>query len=533
MLIACVTVLVMAGAFMADRVQHRSYASTAGVVLKPQMFASGAEPLPADLGTAKVVATSSVVLDTVTGETKMTLTQLRAGLSVTNPANTSELVFTFRAATPALAQKLAEFTAVAFCDYQNASLSAVERAQAIIAKGGHSDSTLSVEPAAIISPAQLPTKPAGHSLKLDLLVALIAGLGLGLGAALLVDRASDRIRGPGDIQSCIGEPVLAVIPRSSWPKMGSDPLTAIYNDSVSLNAYRALRVRLQDLASPGAPLTVLVTRPVASMRPTLPVSVGLALSFALSGRRVALVGADLQAGTIGRLFHAANVRGVAELLREQVRQPPLVATTSSNVLLLPEGAQTVGAEELVDQTRVMSLNSALEASGIDVIVIDGPPVESPEALAVAAAASQVLLDIDDRRVGRSQLVNVLTALGGHQERLVGAVLQSTKRSRTVRFSRRRAQKKRRQEQRAGVEALAKPAVGVPTVAPGVTSLPEAAAARLPASRIETNRGRTRSTRWTRSHVRDQRGLGAEQIVGDDGSDSEQSSSSKTADSHWR
>ncbi|HXY46240.1 MAG TPA: hypothetical protein VEH29_18790, partial [Acidimicrobiales bacterium] len=405
-LITGVTILVMAGAFMADHFQHRSYTSSASVELGYQIFASGAEPLPPDLGTAKAVATSTLVLASAAGPAGLTATQIQSGLSVSNPANTSVLVFTFNSASPQQAQRVAQAVAVAFSDYQNVNLAAVSRAQAIIAKGGHSDSTLSVEQATIIDAAPLPAAPAGHSLTLDLLVALIAGLGLGLGAAVLVDRASDRLRGPADLQSQVGRPLLAEIPAPSWRRpqpwrrqLPPDLVSAISQDPRLLAAFRALRVRVQDEAGSPPNLTVLVTRPCEDVRPALPTALGLAVSFALSGRRVVLVGADLHANTLGRLFGARDARGLAELLREKTWELPLLNTSLPGLRLLVEGADTQGAEELVDQPRLSWLLTAL-SSGADVVLIDGSPLEAPESLAIVASASLVLLEVDGRRIDR-------------------------------------------------------------------------------------------------------------------------------------
>ena len=425
--VVIVTAAVMLGTVAADKLQHRSYASTASVAVSPQMFADGAEPLPADLGTAKVVGTSTVVLRPVAHELGLSLAQLRADIAISNPANTNVLVFTSTATTPALAQRLADAVAAAFCAYQNKPLAAVVKQQAIVATGGHSSSSLSVEPAKIITPATLPGSPAGHKLVLDLLVALIAGLGLGLATALLVDRSSSRIRDGDDVGAIVEIPVLADVPAPRWNERPAVLSNAIASDRDLLATYRSIRVRLQEETSPGGPLVVLVTRVASSCLVEVPTSVGLAVSFALSGEQVILVGADMEATRISGVFCGQGVPGLAELLRDPSRKPSLVSTTVANLTVLPEGLALAGAEEYVSRPRLVEALEMLESFGPDVIVVDGPLLSAPERVALASCSNVALVEIDPRQVRRSDLRDAADALASTRSTLVGAIITRTRR----------------------------------------------------------------------------------------------------------
>jgi succinoglycan biosynthesis transport protein ExoP len=422
--IAIVTVLLMAVTFYSDRQSHKSYTSTATVVLGSQIFASGAEPLPPDMGTAKTVATSAVVIDKAASSLGITPTHLRNDVSVTNPANTVVLTFAFKAAKPGSAQRGAEAVAQGFVDYQNSALAAVHQQLNKKATSGSSDSTLSVETGTIITQADLPTKPNGHSLVLDLIVALFAGVCLGMGTALLVDRASDRVRGLADVEALVEKPVLATIPQPSRHATSKDPVCIIRDDPVLRDAYRSLRVRTEIASSDVLGVTMLVTRPCEQVRPAVPTALGLAVSLALSGRQVVLVGADLRSCPLNQLFGTHGMAGLAEGLRNRSNwESALISTALPGLRLLTEGAETAGAEELFGQQQLSRLFTTLRRSFADVIVVDGPPLlESPESLMFADAATLVVLDIDDSRTSRTQLRGALGRLLEHRERLIGAVL---------------------------------------------------------------------------------------------------------------
>jgi succinoglycan biosynthesis transport protein ExoP len=427
--IAIVTVLLMAVTVYSDKHGAKTYTSTASVVLSPQIFASGAEPLPPDMGTAKSVATSSVVVNRAAENLGVTPTRLMDDLSVSNPASTVVLDFAFKAATPALAQRGAETVARAFTSYQNAPLAGVQAE--LNAKGNAKivSGSPSVEPASIISPAQLPIKPNGHSLALDLIVALFAGLCLGLGVALLVDRSSDRIRGLADVEQQSDKPVLALVPEPARRESSRDPVCIIRDDAVLRDAYRALRVRTEIASADVLGVTMLVTRPNEHAAPAVPTALGLAVSLALSGRQVVLVGADMHARPLNQLFGTSGMAGLAEGLRNQTSwESALITTALPGLRLLAEGAETEGAEELFGQQQLSRLFTTLRRSFADVIVVDGPALlDSPESLVFVDAATLVILDIDGQRTSRTELREAMGRLTEHRDRLVGVVMTSAQR----------------------------------------------------------------------------------------------------------
>jgi succinoglycan biosynthesis transport protein ExoP len=432
--IVVVTVLLLAVTLYSDKHGAKSYTSTASVKLDSQIFSSGAEPLPPDMGTAKSVATSSVVVDRSAEALGLTPTQVTDDLAVSNPASTVILAFAFKAATPEAAQRGSEAVARAFTNYQNAALPAVEKelsskGNSFSSANSGSTGSLSVEPASIISPAQLPTKPNGHSLVLDLIVALFAGVCLGLGVALLVDRASDRIRGLADVEHIAEKPVLSIVTEPARREPSRDPVCIIRDDPVLRDAYRALRVRTEIASADVLGVTMLVTRPNEHAAPAIPTALGLAVSLAMSGRQVVLVGADMHARPLNQLFGTGGMAGLAEGLRNRTSwESALLTTALPGLRLLTEGAETEGAEELFSQQQLSRLFTTLRRSFADVIVVDGPPLlDSPESLMFVDAATLVVLDVDGQRTSRTELRETLGRLVEQRDRLVGAVMTNAQR----------------------------------------------------------------------------------------------------------
>jgi polysaccharide biosynthesis transport protein len=66
--------------------------------------------------------------------------------------------------------------------------------------------------ATVISPATPPSKPSSPKVVANLLMGLVAAIGLGIGMALLLEQFDKRVRTPGDAIAALGLPVIGIMP---------------------------------------------------------------------------------------------------------------------------------------------------------------------------------------------------------------------------------------------------------------------------------------------------------------------------------
>jgi succinoglycan biosynthesis transport protein ExoP len=65
----------------------------------------------------------------------------------------------------------------------------------------------------LLQPSFLPTSPSSPDYKKNIALGILAGLFLGVGAAVIRDRTDQRVRGRSPVENEIGVPVLAMVPK--------------------------------------------------------------------------------------------------------------------------------------------------------------------------------------------------------------------------------------------------------------------------------------------------------------------------------
>jgi Mrp family chromosome partitioning ATPase len=242
-----------------------------------------------------------------------------------------------------------------------------------------------VTTALIVDEAPSPVTPAA--------IIMLAGLVVGLGAAIARDRLDPAIRSAKVAASSLSAPVLATVPaprRSEFAVLerpGSD----------RSEAFRTLGATC--VATDRLPKAIVVTSPRGDTLDD--VAANFAAALAKLGLKVALVATSPEQAWYARLFEEPEgaedgAATLPELLTDAhagkfngrvTRRLPLTDYTP-NLVLVPPGQ---------DQDLALPLDGlppllrALEDAGIDVTVVAGPPLlEDPNATIVAWATGTVL-----------------------------------------------------------------------------------------------------------------------------------------------
>lgn len=272
----------------------------------------------------------------------------------------------------------------------------------------------------IIDTATPPGGPSKPNMMINLALAAIFGLGLGVVAALVLEALDETVATPDDVEKKLGIPVLGVVPLLDKGQTTAAGLADIR--SGFSEAYYSLRTALQFSTPDGAPASLLVSsaRPAEGKSTT---AYAVAINLARVGKQVLLIDGDLRNPSMHRVVGVDNERGMSNLLSGSSDLASVVQRTrQDNLFFIPCGPLPPNPAELWGSDRLRQF--LIEArNNFDHVIVDGPPVlgfaDSP---LLAATVGGVLFVLESRGTRRGQARGALRRLKVGRARLLGAVL---------------------------------------------------------------------------------------------------------------
>jgi len=267
----------------------------------------------------------------------------------------------------------------------------------------------------VLDQASPPLGPIEDTIPRIMMMATLAGLGLGLVGALLLDKMDKRIRYPDQVEKGLGLPVLGIVPRLD-ANGGVDA-------HVAVESFRSIRVQISHSNGTSRGL-VMVTSPAPRDGKSM-VSANLAISYAAAGYNTVLVDSDIRRGHAEEMFGMERSPGLAEFLggkatAEELRQ----VTKVDGLTMIAKGAGSHFNLELLDSAVMDALLAELRAD-FDVVILDAPPLAAgADALVLGKRADKVILVL---RAGETDEVLARTKLdliGNVDIPIVGAVLNA-------------------------------------------------------------------------------------------------------------
>lgn len=271
----------------------------------------------------------------------------------------------------------------------------------------------------IVDPAVTPEVPSSPRVVLNLILALIAGLGLGSLLVFALDQLDEAITDPAEVERRLGLPLLGTVPKIN----DIEPRAALLDRKSELvEAYLAIQTNLSFATKHGVPrsLAVTSTRPAEGKSTT---SLALAIMLARAGRRVVLVDGDMRSPSVHALAGIGHEIGLSNFLTGQDDLSRMVfAVEELGLSVMTAGPLPPNAAELLTGDRLVTLLDRLLVN-FDHVIIDSPPVMGlADAPLIGSRVEGVVYAVESHHI-RSNLVKAaIIRLRTAQARIFGSVL---------------------------------------------------------------------------------------------------------------
>ncbi|MGF1535429.1 MAG: polysaccharide biosynthesis tyrosine autokinase [Elainellaceae cyanobacterium] len=296
------------------------------------------------------------------------------------------------------------------------------------------DAAQSSVPWELIARPQTSSRPISPNLWLNLSLGAIAGLLLGIAAALFMEKLDQVFHSAEELEGATRSPVLGTIPylptlrkRSPFlepahPSRGqaAPGAQADFRESIFLEAFRSLHTSIRFLDR-SIRATAITSSTPGEGKST--VAAGLASAAAVMGQRTLLVDADLRAPKQHSQMGISNYPGLSNVISESIDINAAIRQSSvdPNLFVLTSGTAMVDPANLLSSPLMQALMQQLQQA-YDFVVYDTPPTAGfSDSRLVSAHVDGLLLVVGLGKAERSLVKPSLERLTQSSTPLIGLV----------------------------------------------------------------------------------------------------------------
>ena len=283
----------------------------------------------------------------------------------------------------------------------------------------------------VVDQAEYPTKPYKPNKRLNLLLAAVVGLFLGVGLAFFFEYLDNTVKTPEDIEQLIRLPSFGMVPeissvrRRQLEKGASYPVELItygHPKSMLSEAYRSIRTSILLSSSEKPPKKIAITSPnPAEGKTTTAINTSIALSQ--TGARVLIIDADLRKPRLHKIFNHENGLGLSNFLSGNGTLGCIIKKSEvPNLFYIPSGPIPPNPSELLGSNLFKSMMQALGAQ-FDHIMVDSPPVLGfADAIILSTSVDGVILTVIGGKTPRETLQRAKEVLQQVNTKILGVVI---------------------------------------------------------------------------------------------------------------
>ena len=295
----------------------------------------------------------------------------------------------------------------------------------------------------IVDPAEDPGGPVRPQIPLNVGIAAIAGLVLGLAFTWMREQLDKSVKTPQDLEEHLGATFLGLLPemlddterrpsgrrrgaRRHAPVPGSHVELVVHEHPLSgiAEAARSIRTNIMFM-NPDRPYRRLLISSAAPMEGKTTVACSIAIALAQGGQRVCIVDCDLRRPRIHRVFERAGDAGVTNVMVgeatvDEVAKPTVVP----NLWSVPAGPVPPSPADLLHSERFRRFLDEL-SERFDRVIIDSPPLAAvTDSAVLSTLVDGTVFVVRAFKTSKQLARQGLRTLHDVDARVVGAVLNA-------------------------------------------------------------------------------------------------------------
>ncbi|MDP3968557.1 MAG: polysaccharide biosynthesis tyrosine autokinase [Nocardioides sp.] len=275
--------------------------------------------------------------------------------------------------------------------------------------------------ATVVDAADFNSAPVSPNPVRNLGLALVLGLLLGFGLAVLRELLDTTVKSGDDIATATTAPVMGNIAYDS--QATKRPLvTDLESHAPRVEAFRVLRTNMQfvDVDSDTNIFVVTSALPEEGKTTT---SCNLAITLAQAGQRVLLVDADLRRPKVAGILGLEKAVGLTTVLLGRIElDDALQHDPETGLAVLTSGAVPPNPAELLQSHAMADVLKELRRR-YDVVIIDAPPLlPVTDAALLTSQSDGALLVVRHGKTTKDQLAHAVERLEGVDAKAVGVVM---------------------------------------------------------------------------------------------------------------
>ncbi|MFP4416296.1 MAG: GumC family protein [Fibrobacterota bacterium] len=217
--------------------------------------------------------------------------------------------------------------------------------------------------------AEVPENAISSKSMSSILIGIIVGIILGIAIAFVIEYLDQTVKEPAEVEKSLDLSLLGVVPLIETESAIIEN-TEMLAKSV-LEPFRALRANLKHLTSKGNKRVLMLCSAVKGEGKTT-LAVNLAITFALDGKRVVIIDADLRRPQVHHYLNLSKENGFSDyLLGKKEIDSILKDSHHDNLKVITSGERPNNPAELLGTPQFDRMLEEIRAYG-DLIIFDSP-----------------------------------------------------------------------------------------------------------------------------------------------------------------